>query len=164
MGKDWPQLIKVRERQKADAMESLAAARRDADATAARCGQAQQALASRIGERSGAWQGALGRFAAGSLDVEQLRRAGGFDAVASRRIAAAHQHHDAARAQLQQAQARAKQAHGWLRSRCAALEKAERMDERARAEQRRREEQRAEEAAETAALATWLRRPGRTAA
>ena len=162
MGKDWPKLIQVRERQKAEAMESLAAARREADATALHCSQAQHALATRMGERSGAWRGALARFASGTLDLEQLRRAGSFDAVASRRIVEAHLHHDAARARLQEAQAHTEHARGRLRSRCAALEKAERMDERSRAEQSQREERRAEEAAEAAALAAWLRRPERS--
>jgi len=164
MDEDWPRLIQVRERQKAAAMESLAAARREAEHSAARCGEAQQVLASRIGERSGTWQGALGRFASGTLDVEQLRRAGNFDAVASRRITEAHQHHATACTRLQQAQARTELARGCLRSRCAALEKAERMDERARAAHRRREEQRAEESAEATAITAWLRRPGRSSA
>jgi hypothetical protein len=62
---------------------------------------------------------------------------------------------------LLQAQAQSDRAQGWLRSRCAALEKAERMDERAQAACRQREEQRAEESAEAAALTAWLRRPGR---
>jgi hypothetical protein len=103
----------------------------------------------------------VGQFTTGGLDIERLRRAGSFDAVASRRITEAHRHCDTARTQLLQAQAQSDRAQGWLRSRCAALEKAERMDERAQAACRQREEQRAEESAEAAALTAWLRRPGR---
>ena len=163
-GNDWPRLIKVRERQKTAAAQSLANARRAAEHTAARCDDAQRALAERVGERSACWQGAVGQFAAGALDVERLRRAGSFDAVASRRIREAHAQCDTARTQLQHAQAQSERAQSWLRSRCAALEKAERMDERAQAAHRQREEQRAEESAETSALNAWLRRPGRSEA
>ena len=160
-GNDWPRLIKVRERQKTAAAQALATARRAAEHTAALCDDAQRALAARVGERSACWQGAVGQFAAGALDVERLRRAGSFDAVASRRIREAHGQCDTARTQLQHAQAESERAQSWLRSRCAALEKAARMDERAQAAHRQREEQRAEESAETAALNAWLRRPGR---
>jgi hypothetical protein len=161
MSNDWPRLIKLRERQKAAAAEALAGARRNAEHTAALRDEAQQALASRVGERSACWQDAVGQFTTGGLDIERLRRAGSFDAVASRRITEAHRHCDTARTQLLQAQAQSDRAQGWLRSRCAALEKAERMDERAQAACRQREEQRAEESAEAAALTAWLRRPGR---
>ena len=161
MSSDWSRLIKLRERQQAAAAEALAGARRDAEHTAARCDEVQRTLASRVGERSACWQDAVGQFTTGGLDIERLRRAGSFDAVASRRITEAHRHCDTARTQLLQAQAQSDRAQGWLRSRCAALEKAERMDERAQAACRQREEQRAEESAEAAALTAWLRRPGR---
>lgn len=160
-GNDWPRLIKVRERQKTAAAQALATARRTAEHTAAHCDDARRALAARVGERTACWQSAVGEFAAGALDVERLRRAGSFDAVASRRIREAHGQYNAARTQLQDAQAQSERAQSWLRSRCAALQKAERMDERAQAAHRQREEQRAEESAETAALNAWLRRPGR---
>jgi hypothetical protein len=156
---DWPRLIEVRERQKTAAAQALAAARSEADHSAARCNEAQRALASRADERRASWHGAVGQFAAGALQVEQLRRAGSFDAVASRRILEANRHCSTARTEQQLAQARSDHAHAWLRGRCAALEKAQRMDERAQAERRQREERQAEESAEAAALAAWLRRP-----
>jgi hypothetical protein len=159
---DWPRLVQVRERQKADAAQALAAARAEAQHSAARCDDAQRALALRQGERSACWQGAIGQFTSGALQMEQLRRAGSFDAVASRRIMEAHRHCGTARTEQQQAQARSDRAQAWLRGRCAALEKAERMDERAQAQRRQREERQAEDGAEAAALTAWLRRPGRT--
>jgi hypothetical protein len=158
---DWPRLIKLREWQKAAAGEALACARRDAEHTAARCEEAQRTLDSRVAERSACWQDAVDQFTTGGLDIEQLRRAGSFDAVASRRITEANRHCDGARTQLQEAQAQSDRAQAWLRGRCAALEKAERMDERAQAARRQREEQRTEEGAEAAALTAWLCRPGR---
>ena len=163
-GNDLPRLIKVRERQKTAAAQALATARRAAEHTAALCNDAQRTLAARVGERSACWQDAVGQFTTGALEIEQLRRAGSFDAVASRRITEAHRHCDTARTQLQHAQAQSERAQSWLRTRCAALEKAARMDERAQAARRQREEQRAEESAEAAALTAWLRRPGRNAA
>jgi hypothetical protein len=157
-------LIKLRERQKTAAAQALAIARREAEQSAARCDDAQRALTARVGERSACWQEAVGQFAAGALDVERLRRAGSFDAVASRRIREAHGQCDTERTQFRHAQVQSERAQNWLRSHCMALEKAECMDERAQAACRQREEQRAEESAETAALNAWLRPPGRNKA
>ncbi|NRF69410.1 hypothetical protein HLB44_20630 [Aquincola sp. S2] len=164
MSSDWPRLIRVREQQKAAAAEALATARRAAEHTAARRDEAQQTLACRVSERAGSWHGAADRFSAGSLDIEQLRRVATFDAVAGRHIADARRCCHAAQAQHQLAETQAEEARGWLHGRRAALEKAERMDERARAALRRQEEQRAEESAEVAALAAWQRGPGRRTA
>jgi hypothetical protein len=161
MNNGWQQLIKVREQQKAAAAEALTAARREAEHTAARCDQAQRALSDRVDARAGTWLGAIGRFSAGSLDIEHLRRAGLFDAVASRRVADAGRHCEAAQAQLRFLEAQVARAQDWLRSRRAALEKAQSMDDRAQAMQRQREEQQAEQSTEETALAAWLRGRGR---
>ena len=154
-GIDWKLLVGVRERQKTAAMGVVA---RDSEAAAQSLAQWQDAEARHAQQVRGMaalWQATAGALADGRCNIAQLRHAGAWSGALDAQIGQARQlaaQAAEAHAQREQVLARSRQA---LREASGELEKAQRMQARARAERLALQEARQDEAAEEAASQQW---------
>jgi hypothetical protein len=159
-GIDWQLLAGVRERQKTIAMGVVARDRSAADQSRAELQQAQAWQQQQVLDKARHWQATAGALSGGQCSVAQLRHAGAWSGALDARIAQARQF--AAQAGLAHAQreqtldaSRRK-----LRAASGEVEKAQQMQQRARAEEVRVQEQRLDETAEESASQAWAaRRP-----
>ena len=152
---DWKLLIGVRERQKMAAQGVVARDREAAAQSHAQLRQAQARHAQQLQDKAAHWQATAGALAGGQCSIAQLRHAGAWSAALDARIGEAQQRAVEAcqaHAQREEALDRSRQA---LRAASGELEKAQRMQERARAEQRALQEMRQDEAAEETASQQW---------
>jgi len=159
-GIDWKLLVGVRERQKTVAQGIVARDRAAAEQSHAQLRQAQAWEQQQVQGKALHWQATAGALAGGQCSVAQLRHAGAWSGALDARIAQAGQ----LAAQASQAHAQREQvldaSRQKLRATSGDVEKAQQMQQRARAEQLRVQELRLDETAEETASQAWAaRRP-----
>ena len=159
-GIDWKLLVGVRERQKTVAMGVVARDRAAADQSQAELQQARAWQQQQVQDKARHWQATVGALSGGQCSVAQLRHAGAWSGALDAQIAQASQF----AAEAGQAHAQREQTLDASRQRLRAasgdVEKAQQMQQRARAEQLRVQELRLDETAEETASQAWsARRP-----
>ena len=155
---DWKLLIDVRERQKTAALGVVARDREAAEQSHAQLRQAEAWREQQVHSKAAHWQATVGALAAGQCKVAQLRHAGAWSGALDAQIAQAQRQALQAgefHAQREEVLARSRQA---LRDASGELEKAQQMQQRARAERLALQETRQDEAAEEAASQAWVAR------
>ena len=154
-GIDWKLLIDVRERQKTAALGVVARDRDAAEQSRAQLRQAEARREAQVQSKAAHWQATVGALAGGQCNVAQLRHAGAWSGALDAQIAQAQRQAVQAgelHAQREDVLARSRQA---LRDASGELEKAQQMQQRARAERLALQETRQDEAAEEAASQAW---------
>lgn len=153
---DWKQLIVVRERQKAVALEAVSRDRRALEASRAQAQAAHEQWLRRVQARSAHWQAMMARRSGSPLSPALL-----CDAAAGSRALDAQIAHAALASSRAQAMAAQRQddldaSRGALRAADGELLKARQMQERRQALLRQARERHQEDAAEELAAGNWL--------
>jgi hypothetical protein len=154
---NWTQLIRVRERQKVTALETVARDRQASDRCAAATQQARQGLDDLKEAKCALWQSTAGAMTQAGGSVAQLRQAGAWSQALNGRIAQAAQQLQQAREQEQQRQAVLEASRAQLRRVQGELEKAQRIEAQQAREARRQCERREEDRTEDAGVQGWAR-------
>jgi hypothetical protein len=161
---NWTQLVRVRERQKLTALETVARDRLASDRCAAATQQARQGLDDLKEAKSALWQSTAGALTQAGGSVAQLRQAGTWSQALNGRIAQAAQQLQQAREQEQQRQAVLEASRAQLRRAQGELEKAQRVQGQQARDALRQSALREEDRSEDAGVQGWTRaQPGRRA-
>ena len=157
---DWKLLIDVRERQKTAAMGVVVRDRAAAEESQAQLAQAEAWQRQQVQNKVQHWQATRGALSGGQCSMADLRNAGAWSGALDAQIAQAGQ----STAQASQAHAQREQvleeSRRQLRAANGELEKAQQMQQRARAERLHLQELRLEDTAEESASQAWAaRRP-----
>ena len=156
---DWHTLIRLRERHRQAAQETVSRERRSAEQHERSLQAANHHLQQRIDAKDSLWRElAAGEREAPALDPDRLRQASAWSRVLARQIAEAAQAAMESRAARDRQQACLQESRRLLRAAAGDLEKAEQMCRREEAASARLREMRAEDRSEEAALQRWASR------
>jgi flagellar biosynthesis chaperone FliJ len=160
MSVDWKLLSDVRERQKTAAMGVVARDRAAADESQVQLRQAEAAQQQQVQNKLRHWEATRGALSGGQVSMAEFRNAGAWSGALDAQIAEAGQvTAQAARAHTEREQV-LEESRRQLRAAHGELEKAQQMQQRARAERVHLQELRLEDANEEGSAQAWaMRRP-----
>ncbi|MDQ0570290.1 flagellar biosynthesis chaperone FliJ [Variovorax paradoxus] len=160
MSVDWKLLSDVRERQKTAAMGVVARDRAAADESQVQLRQAEAAQQQQVQNKLRHWEATRGALSGGQVSMAEFRNAGAWSGALDAQIAEAGQATaQAARAHTEREQV-LEESRRQLRAAYGELEKAQQMQQRARAERVHLQELRLADANEESTAQAWaMRRP-----